>query len=81
MSDLGFNFNNLKGLPIYFIHGDQDKNIPVQDARLTAAKCERMDLNYKYVEVKGAGHIDIPAKEVHKILDWFKQEVFDKMGQ
>lgn len=80
LTDCGFNFKNLKGIPIYFIHGDKDRNIPVEDARMTAKKCQALNLDYKYVELKGVAH-EIPENERLKILDWFEEKVLRKRNQ
>ena len=44
-------------IPILLIHGDEDKNSPVESARYLKSKFDSLGKhNLKYIEVKGADH-------------------------
>ncbi len=44
-----------KGLNILIIHGDKDKDAPIDDVRAIVARLEEQKANIRFIEVKGAG--------------------------
>lgn len=45
-----------KNLNILMIHGDRDEAVPVENARKMAARLKELGEDYRYIEVKDAGH-------------------------
>ncbi len=65
------------GLPIYFIHGAKDKNVPVQLSRMADADLKKLGhKDYVYVELEKAGHgvfdpwKTVGAPELGKMVAW-----------
>ena len=49
-------FERLRGIPWYILHGDADKNISVEGPRRAAAKLTALKIAHVYVEAAGEGH-------------------------
>ncbi|MBI3830157.1 MAG: dienelactone hydrolase family protein [Planctomycetes bacterium] len=65
-----------KDMPAYFIHGDQDHNVPVQLSRMADKELKQAgNTNYVYVEMPGVGH-DVPryGEEMDKLCDWILKQ-------
>ncbi|RMH03002.1 MAG: hypothetical protein D6702_07270 [Planctomycetota bacterium] len=48
--------SNLRGKPIYILHGDADDNVPVSEARRMAAALDELGIDYQIHFEAGAGH-------------------------
>lgn len=48
--------NNYKNLPIFMIHGSEDKNVPTKQSRVMAKKLKEFHSDYHYHEEEGADH-------------------------
>jgi predicted peptidase len=46
----------LKGLPIWIVHGDADKNVSVEESRHMAAALKSLGADVRYTELPGADH-------------------------
>jgi predicted esterase len=62
-----------KGLNLFFVHGDQDNAVPVENARKAAAKLDELGLKYTYLEVEGGAHSGYDKWK--EIFDWLKMIV------
>jgi len=58
-------------VPVMIVHGDADKTAPVEASRVMAAELKKLGVEHEYIEVKGAGHGDVVAPNVPKILNYF----------
>lgn len=61
---------NLRGKPIYVLHGDADDNVPVGQARLAKAKLEELKIPLEYHEQPGAGHWWGNEESAAACMDW-----------
>ncbi len=66
-----------KGLPIYIIHGEKDRHVPVQNAHLAMRDLKRIGhAEHVYVELEGVGHgffhpwKEVGAPEIGKLVAW-----------
>lgn len=50
---------NIRGVPLYFVHGEKD-DIPVAGSRAVSAELKRRGIAHTYVEAAGAGHTPPP---------------------
>lgn len=71
-TDTGRKLANLKGKPIYILHGDADDNVPVTEARGLRDALTKLNINLVgYYEQKGAGHWwDGDASPGADCVDW-----------
>jgi len=68
---------NLLHVPIYIVHGDQDRVIQVDHDRRDAKRLKELGYTVVYTEVAGGGHEPFNAAENPKILEFFKKHVRD----
>ena len=47
---------NFMNLPMFVLHGEQDKTCPVQQARGTCDRLQQLGFSVKYLEIPAAGH-------------------------
>jgi predicted esterase len=66
---------NLLHVPVYIVHGDQDRVIQVDHDRRDAKRLEELGYTVVYTEVAGGGHTPFNAEENPKILAFFKKHV------
>ena len=59
-----------RGLPVYIVHGTRDDRIPVERARASRDRLERLRYQVTYREFPYLGH-QFPAVEADRILAWF----------
>lgn len=58
-------------LDILITHGDKDQAVPVDQARRAVARIKELGMDYKYIEVDGAGHGNYDKSE--EIFRWLVQ--------
>lgn len=66
--------NNIKHLPIFVLHGDNDTVIPVEHTRAWVAKMQELGMQHVYVEIPGGDHsllISQDAVNMKKFIDFF----------
>jgi dienelactone hydrolase len=63
-------FENLRGKPIYILHGDADDNVPVTEARAAREALERLGIPCTLHEQPGAGHWWDDDKPGAACVDW-----------
>ena len=68
INDLG----KIKHLPVIVVCGDKDGL--VRSARVWVARMKELEMNYKYVEVKGGNHILPAFQKLPDIFDFFNQQ-------
>ena len=64
----------MRRIPIYLVTGERDRLIPVRVIRQWADKMRKLQMNYKYEEIKGGNHfnsITRNAELVGRIYDFF----------
>jgi poly(3-hydroxybutyrate) depolymerase len=61
----------IKHVPVILVQGDEDKLVPVAQARRWAAEMKKLEMTYDYVEVKGGNHIDVAFDNLQKIFEFF----------
>jgi len=66
-----------KGLNILIIHGDQDKDAPVEEIRGIVARLQESKANVRYIEVKGAGSGDYDKWS--DVFNWLKDVLGDSV--
>jgi fermentation-respiration switch protein FrsA (DUF1100 family) len=62
---------------ILFIHGDNDKQVPIANARALFSRCNRWCLPEIFV-VKGGGHNDLSdlyGKQILRLINEFKDTI------
>jgi len=59
---------NIRGVPLYFVHGEKD-DIPVAGSRAVSAELKRRGIAHTYVEAAGAGHTP-PRKYWTDMIAW-----------
>ncbi|NIM91651.1 MAG: prolyl oligopeptidase family serine peptidase [Candidatus Aminicenantes bacterium] len=60
-----------KRMNIFIVHGDKDNAVPVKDARLVVKKLEELEIEFNYLEVKGAAHGGYDKWD--EIFSWLKK--------
>jgi predicted esterase len=66
-----------KGLDILIIHGDQDKDSPIEEIRGIAARLRELKANVRFIEVKGA-----PSRNDDKwsdVFNWLRDVLGDSV--
>jgi predicted esterase len=58
-------------LDILIVHGDKDQAVPVDQARRAVERLKKLGMDYKYIEVDGAGHGNYDKSE--EIFRWLVQ--------
>jgi dipeptidyl aminopeptidase/acylaminoacyl peptidase len=67
-------------IPLLIIHGDIDQRVPVEQSRLFVDELNKLDKDFKYVELEGADHFYNTLYYRHKtklyteMLDWLKNK-------
>ncbi|MCR4291034.1 MAG: dienelactone hydrolase family protein, partial [Candidatus Scalindua sp.] len=64
---------NLLHVPVFIIHGDQDGDIPIAAARDARDKLQKLNYEFKYLEIPGQRHA-YPIKKSNEILKWFESK-------
>jgi dipeptidyl aminopeptidase/acylaminoacyl peptidase len=62
--------------PVFIIHGDSDKTVPLQQSQVMIAKLTEAGVKNRLVVKKGADHIMEQMKpEYLEFADWFEQNL------
>lgn len=74
--------DNARGLPLYFLHGDQDEVVPVRFDQTSRDMLEKKQIPFTYEEVEGGKHVltDLLKPEdprVQKLVKWLRERVRD----
>lgn len=64
---------NLLHVPVFIIHGEQDGDIPIAAARDARDKLQKLNYEFKYLEIPGHRHA-YPIKKSKEILKWFESK-------
>ncbi len=72
--------SNLQNLPVFAVHGDQDKTVPVEMDRQAAAVLKSLKYSVHYEELPGVGHSAWDGwvekvKEPARIFEYFRKYV------
>jgi poly(3-hydroxybutyrate) depolymerase len=71
----------LKQIPVIVVQGDQDRAERLETTRRWVAKVKELNLTHEYLEVAGAGHIDVVSKGMPKIFEFFEQHKKEDKGK
>lgn len=69
-------------MPLFIIHGDIDRRVPVEQSRLMVEKLESLNKPHKYLELEGADHFYNTLYYRHKsafypaLIDWLENSCF-----
>jgi predicted esterase len=66
-----------KGLNLLIIHGDQDKDAPVDEVRGIVERLKEQNANVRYIEVKGVGSGGYDKSS--DVLDWLRDILGDSV--
>ena len=61
----------IKTMPVILVQGDADRLVPVKIARAWAAKMKELKMDYRYIEVRGGGHVKIAFDNQPAIFEFF----------
>ncbi len=66
---------NLKqhNVPAYIVHGDSDRSIPVEDARVMVAELKKLGVPHEYHEIPGGTHGSVLGPAIPHIVEFFSQ--------
>ena len=67
--------DNLKWLPSYCVHGDQDNIVPTRFSRLLTEELKERRYDHTYVEIAGANHFldfDENGSMMREVIKWLK---------
>ena len=69
---------NLKKIPVWCVHGEQDDLVPVEYSRRLVKELARRKFPHRYDELKGWGHnswewLYRPERESDSLIDWLLQ--------
>jgi predicted peptidase len=62
-------------LPVIMVQGDADTTVPVAHSRRWANAMKEMELNFKYIEVRGATHINVMDTALPEVFTFFKEHI------
>jgi dipeptidyl aminopeptidase/acylaminoacyl peptidase len=74
-------------MPLFIIHGDIDRRVPVEQSRLMVEKLESLGKPHKYLELEGADHFYSTLYYRHKskfypaLIDWLENSCFTRSGK
>lgn len=66
---------NLRHVPVYCVHGDQDAIVPVGHARSMIKRLKELGYTYVYDEQAGIGHGGFVGDALGKLRRWLKRQV------
>jgi len=69
-------FESLLNTPILALHGDNDKNVDVENTRYLVRMLERWGYDIRYIEVPGKGHENLEMDDV--IYPWLLKHTHNK---
>ena len=74
---------SMREIPIYLVTGERDRLIPVSVIREWAGKMEKLEMDFKYEEIKGGNHFNSITKNpemVERIFDFFDKKKRNTKG-
>jgi predicted esterase len=64
----------IRHIPAYVVHGDDDRTVPVTQSRTMAEAGKKAGANIVYVEVPGGSHSNVAAPAFAGMLDFFAKQ-------
>ena len=52
-------------VPLFVIHGENDQRVPIDHSRKLIKKLEDLDVDHKYLEIKGIDHFSDTMMKSH----------------
>lgn len=69
---------NARGLPLFFVHGNNDQTVPVRFSRSISSELEALEVPHVFREVERGGHILMPFLNGNALTDelsgWLAQQ-------
>lgn len=62
-----------KHIPVFMVHGDKDRLLPVEAARRWVGKLKKAGVPHQYIEVEGGDHISVAFNYFDEIFEFFEQ--------
>lgn len=62
--------DNMKGLPHFIVHGDNDNTVNVSGSRNMVAALKKLNANVTYIEVPGGSHTDVVVPNLPQAFDF-----------
>ena len=62
--------DNMKGLPHFVVHGDDDNTVNVSGSRNMVAELKKLGANVTYIEVPGGSHTDVVVPNLPQAFDF-----------
>lgn len=62
-----------KHIPAFVVQGDKDRLVPVTNTRRWVEKMKELEMDHRYIEVKGGDHIFIAFKHLDEIFQFFNK--------
>lgn len=74
-SGRGLPLANLKqhNIPVYAVHGDSDRTIPVEKTRSMVAELQQLGVPHEYHEIPGGTHGSVLGPAIPDIVEFFSQ--------
>ena len=63
----------IKHIPVILVQGDADILCPVSTARKWVEQMNKFDMTYRYVEIKGGGHMDVAIRNLPEVFDYLNR--------
>jgi predicted peptidase len=63
----------IKHIPVILVQGDADILCPVSTARKWVEQMDKFDMTYRYVEIKGGGHMDVAIRNLPEVFDFLNR--------
>lgn len=63
----------VKHIPVFMVHGDKDRVLPVEAARRWVGKLKKAGVPHRYIEVEGGDHVTVAFNYFEEIFDFFEQ--------
>jgi dipeptidyl aminopeptidase/acylaminoacyl peptidase len=61
----------IKDMPVLFVHGDKDEAVPVDVSRRWVEKAKELGMTYEYNEMEGVTHGPVITESLPSIYEFF----------
>jgi len=67
------NLEQAKHIPVFMVHGDNDRVLPVRAARRWVEKLQQADVPHRYIEVEGGDHVTVAFRYFGEMFEFFEK--------
>lgn len=67
------NLEDAKHIPVFMVHGDDDRVLPVKSARRWVEELKKTGVPHEYIEVKDGDHVTVAFRYFEEIFKFFEQ--------